>query len=71
MNLKDIIKNNQPKPLGFWGALFILFLGLKLANIITWHWVWVAAPLWAPFALGLALGTIYLGVDYAIKKNNK
>ena len=35
--------------------LTVLFVGLRLANIITWSWWWVLAPLWAPIALGLGL----------------
>lgn len=32
----------------FFLALFLLLLGLKLAGIIAWSWLWVASPLWAP-----------------------
>lgn len=32
--------------IGFSGALTILFIGLKLAGIIKWSWVWVLSPLW-------------------------
>lgn len=35
-------------PLRFDGALFLLFLGLRLAHQIDWSWEWVAAPLWVP-----------------------
>lgn len=44
--------------IGFFGALFLVFLVLKLTAVITWSWWWVTAPLWGPFALligGLAL----------------
>lgn len=35
--------------------LTVLFVGLKLANVISWGWVWVLSPLWLPFvALGFA-----------------
>jgi len=37
--------------LGFGSLLAILFIGLKLANIIQWSWIWVLAPLWFPIAL--------------------
>ena len=26
--------------------LFLLFLVLKLTNVITWSWWWVTCPLW-------------------------
>lgn len=31
--------------------LFLLFLALKLTEIIDWSWWWVTAPLWGAFAL--------------------
>lgn len=34
-------------------ALTVLFVTLQLTGVITWWWVWVLAPLWVPFALGL------------------
>ena len=37
--------------IGFTGLLFIVFLVLKLTNIIAWSWWWVTAPLWGPFVI--------------------
>lgn len=37
----------------FCGLLGILFIGLKLGEVINWSWWWVLAPLWGPFALVL------------------
>ncbi len=28
--------------------MFIIFLILKLTNVIDWSWFWVTAPLWIP-----------------------
>lgn len=36
---------------GFLGLLTILFIGLKLAGIITWAWWLVLLPLYAGIAL--------------------
>jgi hypothetical protein len=33
------------------GALFLLFLGLKLGGVIDWSWWWVTAPLWGSVGL--------------------
>jgi len=33
--------------------LFLLFLGLKLTNLISWSWWWVTAPLWGGLALAM------------------
>lgn len=32
--------------IGFTGALTILFIALKLCNVINWSWVWVLSPIW-------------------------
>ncbi len=47
--------------IGFMQALFLLFLGLKLAHVIDWSWWWVTAPLWIPVVVVLfLLGLIYI-----------
>ena len=33
--------------------LFIIFLILKLVNIITWSWWWITSPLWIPILIGV------------------
>lgn len=38
-------------PVGFFSILFLVFLVLKLTEIIAWSWWWVTAPLWGPLAL--------------------
>ncbi len=43
--------------IGLGGALFVLFLGLRLTDHIDWAWYWVAAPLWIPLAFALLLVT--------------
>jgi hypothetical protein len=46
--------NNQTAGgIGLGGILFIVFLILKLTNVITWSWWWVTSPLWIPFAVGI------------------
>lgn len=45
--------NEKTGGTSFLGLLTILFIGLKLGNVINWSWLWVLAPLWAP--LGIAL----------------
>ncbi|NCC85456.1 MAG: hypothetical protein EOM03_15210 [Clostridia bacterium] len=51
--------NTQSGGIGFCGLLTMLFIGLKLANVINWSWWWVLAPAWLPAALVLAIfGTV-------------
>lgn len=52
----------------FWWLLGLMFIGLKLGNVIDWQWVWVLAPLWIPitgvlvilFLAALICGAIFL-----------
>jgi hypothetical protein len=37
--------------IGFPGLLTVLFVGLKLTNVIAWPWLWVLSPLWIPLLL--------------------
>ena len=55
---------------GFVGLLTILFIGLKLGNVITWPWFWVLSPTLIPLALLLIL-LLVLGVVVFIKEKKK
>lgn len=46
--------------------LLVLFVGLKLTGNIDWSWWWVLAPLWAQFALPLAVVLLLLGIAFPI-----
>lgn len=35
----------------FTGLLTIVFIVLKLLNVIEWSWVWVLSPIWISAAL--------------------
>jgi len=37
--------------IGLCGALFVLFVALRLTEHIDWAWYWVAAPLWMPLGI--------------------
>ena len=39
-------KETSNKGISFMGLLTVLFIGLKLSNIIDWGWGWVLAPIW-------------------------
>jgi hypothetical protein len=61
--------------IGLGGAVFLVFLVLKLTGHIDWSWWWVTAPLWGVFgfvfgiaavffviaALGSAVGVLFAG----------
>lgn len=45
---------------GFFGALAIVFIVLKLVGVINWSWVWVLCPIWGqvilwPIVFGVAV----------------
>lgn len=35
--------------------LFLVFLVLKLTNVITWSWWWITAPLWVTPAIVISI----------------
>lgn len=50
--------------------LTVLFVGLKLTNIITWSWIWVLSPLWIPICLSIIIMIVCL-LLYIIVGNKK
>lgn len=46
--------------IGFPGLLTIAFIVLKLCGVISWSWLWVLAPLWISFGLGLIIFLLIL-----------
>lgn len=53
---------------GFMGLLFLLFLTLKLTNVIDWSWWWVTAPLWigAAIAISAMLFMVFIAAAIAL-----
>lgn len=59
--MTDKIQVNS-NSIGLPALLLVLFIGLKLGNVIAWSWWWVLSPLWIPFALAIA----FLGIAFLI-----
>jgi hypothetical protein len=55
--------------IGFFGALGIMFIGLKLAGFIDWPWWLVLSPLWGGVALWLVI-VIAIAVGVACEDFN-
>lgn len=53
---------------GFVGLLTILFVALKLTGVVAWPWLWVLAPLWISFAIGLILIITVITITLLITK---
>jgi MFS superfamily sulfate permease-like transporter len=47
--------------------LTIAFIVLKLANYITWSWLWVLSPLW----ISAIIVVIFLGAVFLLEKKEK
>ena len=46
---------------GFTTLLTIVFITLKLCNVIGWSWIWVLSPIWITFGLlGILIPIIIL-----------
>ncbi len=48
-------KETQTGGIGCGTALFLIFLVLKLTNLIDWNWWWVTAPIWIPISILLVV----------------
>ena len=59
----------------FTGLLFLVFLTLKLTNVINWSWWWVTAPLWIPSVIIIGiialLGVVAFIIETMLSKNKK
>lgn len=71
-------KNNSSSTttggLGFTGVLTLIFITLKLLNVIDWSWIWVLSPLWITFLVSVfCVGGIILfyTIKLIIKKSKK
>ena len=50
--------------------LTLVFLILKLCDVIAWSWWWIFSPLWIPAAI-ILLGTIASYIYYLVKIKEK
>ena len=49
-------------------TLGLVFIVLKLLDIITWSWLWVLSPFWIPFVIVSVILSIIFGKTYLHKK---
>ena len=48
--------------IGFASLLTLLFIGLKLTDVIAWSWLWVLSPMWIGLALWLVIMAFILAL---------
>lgn len=52
----------------FLGLLAIVFITLKLTNVISWSWWWVLAPLWIGIPIAIIAAIILIALVLALKQ---
>ena len=64
--MSNSVSTTKSGGIGFFGLLTILFIGLKLTNVVAWSWWWVLSPLWGPFVFvfGLIIVIAVLGAIF-------
>ena len=50
---------------GFAGLLTLVFIVLKLTNVITWSWLWVLSPIWISLIILIIVVAVIL---YSLNK---
>ena len=64
------MNDNSRNGIGFFGLLTIVFVILRLTEVITWSWWWVLAPLWIPMALStIVVVIVFLVIGLVLKKS--
>lgn len=48
--------------IGFCGLLTIVFITLKLTNVIQWSWIWVLSPLWISAGITIIMFVLILAI---------
>jgi len=65
MNNNRVSSSSSSSGIGFVGLLTIVFIVLKLVNVIAWSWFWVLSPMWIGFIIFILI-IILLVVLYSI-----
>lgn len=47
------VKTSAGGGLGLGSVLGVVFIVLKLVGVIDWPWIWVLAPFWISFIIGI------------------
>jgi len=67
------MKKKNPSPatgLSLPAVVFVVFLILKLTNLVKWSWWWITSPLWIVVALVVVLVVIsFCVIAFRAKKH--
>ena len=50
----------------FFEGLTLLFIALKLMQVIDWPWLWILAPLWAPVLIAIVFVFVGFIILYSL-----
>lgn len=67
----EAFKEFQKEIRGTLETLLIVFIVLKLTDLINWSWVWVLAPFWIPACVAIVGVIIYLIIFICNKDINE
>lgn len=67
----EAFKEFQKEVRGTFETLLIVFIVLKLTDLINWSWVWVLAPFWIPACVAIVGVIIYLIIFICNKDINE
>lgn len=56
---------------GFIGLLQLIFIVLKLTDIISWSWLWVLSPIWISVALYALVVIVLLVLSLIVSGGKK
>ena len=45
------------------GTLAIIFIVLKVLNLITWSWIWVLSPIWISIVLIFLSAAVLVAIE--------
>lgn len=63
------MSNSKSNGVSFSSLLTIVFIVLKLTDVIDWSWVWVLSPVWISILLGLILMLFILILNNKIEND--
>lgn len=69
--MSEAFKEFQKEIRGTLETLLIVFIVLKLTDLINWSWVWVLAPFWIPACVAIVGVIIYLIIFICNKDINE
>ena len=49
--------------MNYWSVLSLIFIVLKLCDVIAWSWIWVLSPIW----IGIIIDVLLIGIILKIK----